>query len=271
MKTGRIHGLMQAGIKAVRDAGPIACQHFRTNLQVDNKLEGIAFDPVTEADRAIERSIRDALSLHDNSLAIIGEEYGLTGTGSDYWIIDPIDGTRAFVSGMLGWGILLGLVMGGRAVGGIMYQPFTDELFYGTADGSILLSKGRTTTLRCSKRTDLRDAILYSTDPRLIQAGDLTAQFSHLAKSCRLQRWGGDCYASALVAMGSIDLVVEGPLAPYDIVPLIALVEGAGGIVSGLDGKPPMNGGAVIVAANEKLHAAAISILCMPAGMLAQP
>jgi myo-inositol-1(or 4)-monophosphatase len=261
MDQRRIEHLAQAAVQAVAEAGAIARRYFRTELHVDNKLNDGTFDPVTRADREIEQFLRAELARLDPSIGIVGEEFGSTGPSDEYWIIDPIDGTRAFMSGMLGWGILLGLVTHGRAVAGIMHQPFTGEMFVGTPQGARLFHQGTEATLRTSTRTDLARAILYSTDPRLIAAGDLTAAFTELAAKCRLQRWGGDCYSMALVAQGSIDLVVEGPIAPYDIVPLIALVEGAGGIVTDLDGKSPLGGGAVIVAANAALHAAALGIM----------
>jgi myo-inositol-1(or 4)-monophosphatase len=257
-----IAALMDFALGAVIEAGAIARRHFRTDMRVDNKLSGGAFDPVTQADTGIESFLREVLGRRTPALAIIGEEFGTTGGGDDYWIIDPIDGTRAFISGMPTWGILLGLVIAGRAVGGIMHQPFTGEIFIADpARGSRLLHQGQSTVLRASRCTDLGAAILYSSDPVPLARGGIAAGFDRLAGACRLRRWGGDCYALALVALGSIDIMVEGALAPYDIVPLIAIIEGAGGIVTNLDGAPPLSGGNVVAAGNAILHAAAIRIL----------
>jgi len=262
MTNDEIDSLMQFALAAVLEAGEIARRHFRTEMQVDNKLGGGAFDPVTQADTGIEKFLRDAITRHSPGMRIVGEEFGTTGTGKDYWIIDPIDGTRAFMSGMPTWGILLGLVAGGKAVGGIMHQPFTGETFIADPqNASRLLHMGRARTLRASRRTDLADAIVYSTDPLMLARGGLAEGFERLAGACRLRRWGGDCYAFALVALGSIDIVVEGALAPYDIVPLIAIIEGAGGIITDLEGHTPLAGGNVIAAGNAALHAQALRLL----------
>jgi myo-inositol-1(or 4)-monophosphatase len=262
MTDDRIAALMQSALAAVAEAGDIARRHFRTELQVENKLGGGAFDPVTAADTGIETFLREALGRLTPGLRIVGEEFGTTGTGDDYWIIDPIDGTRAFMSGMPTWGILLGLVAGGKAVGGIMHQPFTGETFVADPQaGSRLLHLGAERMMRASRRTDLSDAILYSTDPAMLQRGGIAGGFERLAAACRLRRWGGDCYAFALVALGSIDIVVEGALAPYDIVPLIAIIEGAGGVITNLEGEAPLAGGNVVAAGNAGLHAASLAYL----------
>lgn len=247
---------------SVLEAGAIARRYFRTDIVADNKLGREGFDPVTVADREIELFLRAQLAAQTPDLCIIGEEFGRTGEGADYWIIDPIDGTRAFMSGMPTWGILLGLVVDGRAVAGIMHQPFTGETYIADPTrGARRLHAGSECRLATSKRKLLSEAILYSTDPALIAQGELTEHFAQLAQCCRLQRWGGDCYSLALLAAGSIDLVVEGPLQPYDIVPLIALIEQSGGMVTNLDGKSPLTGGSIIAAANQQLYEAALKCL----------
>jgi myo-inositol-1(or 4)-monophosphatase len=262
MTETEIASLMQFALTAVVEAGGIARRHFRTDMQVSNKLGEGAFDPVTQADTGIEIFLREALGRHAPALRIVGEEFGSTGAGDDYWIIDPIDGTRAFMSGMPTWGILLGLVVGGRAAGGIMHQPFTGETYVADPQtGSRLLHLGQTLPLQASACADLADAILYSTDPLMLQRGGIAAGFQRLAATCRLQRWGGDCYAFALVALGSIDIVVEGALASYDIVPLIAIIEGAGGVITDLEGRSPLAGGNVVAAGNPRLHADALAFL----------
>jgi myo-inositol-1(or 4)-monophosphatase len=262
MSPAEIARLLVVGVDAVVEAGAIARRYFRTPMQVANKLAPGAFDPVTLADTEIERFLRAALAQATPGLRIVGEEFGTTGDSADYWIIDPIDGTRAFMSGMPSWGILLGLVVDGKAVGGIMHQPFTGETFLADpVHGSRLLHGGVTTPMTGSRRTSLDEAILYSTDPLMLERGGLLKGFDRLACACRLRRWGGDCYAFALVAQGSIDLMVEGVLAPYDIVPLIAIIEGAGGVITTLDGDAPLAGGNVLAAGNAVLHAAALKVL----------
>lgn len=269
-----IDAVMQAAQAAVAQAGLIARRYFRTSMEVENKTGLGLFDPVTIADREVELALRAALAQITPGLGIVGEEFGASGDARDYWVIDPIDGTRAFMSGMPCWGILLGLVLDGRPAGGIMHQPFTGEMFCATAGrGSVLHHAGTTTPLRCSARTRLQDAVLYSTDPRPLAFAGLADGFAGLAQHCRLQRWGGDCYAFALLAQGSVDLVVDAMLQSYDIVPLIPIITEAGGIVTDIDGKPPMQGGHVIAAANAALHQAALQHLrgCAPSPQTTGP
>ncbi len=262
MNPAEVATMLDVGIAAVRDAGSIALAYFRTDLAIENKLADLAYDPVTEADTRVEAHVRDAINARFPDHQVIGEEGGTTGTGPISWIIDPIDGTRAFISGMPTWGTLLGLVVDGQPVAGVMHQPFTDETF--TADplrGSRLLHTGTQRPLGTRATATLDDAIMYSTHPSMLEWAGVLDRYQALSSQVRLQRWGGDCYAFALVAMGTIDLVVDGCLMPYDIVPLIPIIELAGGVVTDLDGQVPMGGGTVIAAANADLHAHALATL----------
>ncbi len=221
------------------------------------------FDPVTEADRRTEDSITRALLAQFPDHRVVGEEHGTTdgptaaAGGPDVtWIIDPIDGTRSFISGAPTWGILLGLVIDGEPVAGIMHQPFTEETYVSDPlNGTRLLHKGLVRPLTTRKGTALADAILYSTHHHPLEEAGVLTRFQALAQRCRLQRWGGDCYSVALLAAGTVDIVVDGMLKPYDIVPLIPIVERAGGTVTDLDGRRPMDGASVVVAsAHRELH-----------------
>ena len=256
---------LEAGLAAVLDAGPIALEYFRKPMRVDDKLPGVYYDPVTEADRRIETLIRERLGAQVPTHRIVGEEHGDTGGGTTYWIIDPIDGTRSFISGMPTWGILLGLVENGEPRVGIMHQPFTGETFYADAAGGARFRRNGSET-RLGTRSDatLADAVLYSTHPSMLQHAGLLSRYQELTSRCRLQRWGGNCYGFALLAQGCIDLMIDSMLMPYDIVPLIPIIEGAGGIVTDLHGNPPLQGGTVIAAANASLHAAALKIMTRP-------
>ena len=151
------------------------------------------------------------------------------------------------------WGTLLGLVVDGQPVAGVMHQPFTDETFAADpARGSRFLRAGSERTLRTRASATLEDAVMYSTHPAMLQWAGVLDQFQRARRAVRLQRWGGDCYSFALVAMGTIDLVVDGCLMPYDIVPLIPIIELAGGVVTDIEGRVPMHGGTVIAAANPR-------------------
>jgi myo-inositol-1(or 4)-monophosphatase len=257
---------LDTGLAAVVEAGGIALEYFRRPMSVHDKSPGAYFDPVTEADRRIETLIRERLGAKFPAHRIIGEEQGDTGFGDTYWVIDPIDGTRSFISGMPTWGILLGLVADGEPVVGIMHQPFTDETFLASATSvARYRHRGSERTLCTRSEATLADAVLYSTHPAMLQHAGLLANFHALAARCRLQRWGGDCYGFALLAQGCIDLMIDSMLMPYDIVPLIPIIERAGGKVTDLFGQAPLQGGTVIAAANSRLHAEALEIMTRPA------
>ena len=259
---------LQVGLDVVLAAGPVALEYFRRRFVVEDKRQDGCYDPVTEADRRVEALIRDRLLQAFPDHRIAGEEYGTVGTGSTCWSIDPIDGTRSFISGMPTWGILLGLVVDGRPLVGIMHQPFTGETWYAAPGMGARLRIGATdSALRTRSDATLADAVLFSTHPTMLQPPHLLERYQRLASRCRLQRWGGDCYAFALVAQGTIDLMVDGSLMPYDILPLVPIIEGAGGVVTDLTGRTPLEGGTVIAAANAALHATALEFMtgAMPA------
>jgi myo-inositol-1(or 4)-monophosphatase len=252
---------LRVALEAAVDAGPIALEYFRRPIAIDDKRKDGRYDPVTEADRGIEAHIRRRLRAAFPDHGIVGEEYGREGSDDTYWVIDPIDGTRAFISGMPTWGILLGLVAHGRPLVGVMHQPFTGETWYASVGGGARLRlRDRELPIRTRDGASLGDAVLYSTHPSMFDE-PMGARYGALAARCRLQRWGGDCYAFALVAQGGIDLMVDAGLAPYDILPLVPIIEEAGGTVTDLEGRVPLEGGTVIAAANSALHAEALAIM----------
>jgi myo-inositol-1(or 4)-monophosphatase len=256
---------VEVGLAAVLAAAPIALAHFRTAVAVDDKPGLGVYDPVTVADREVEAAIRAHLGSHLPGHRIVGEEHpDSEGDPSVTWIIDPIDGTRAYISGMPTWGTLLGLVVDGVAVGGVMHQPFTGETF--VADpvrGARLLHGGTERVLRTRHVPGgLADAVLYSTHPFQLAAIGATAAFEAIADEVRLQRWGGDCYMFAMLAAGQVDLVIEGTLKAYDIAALIPLVEQAGGVVTDLAGNPPTMGADLVVASGDpRLHSEVLARL----------
>jgi len=262
MSPSEIRHCLEVGLDAVNAATPVALEYFRRPIVVDDKRKDGRYDPVTEADRRIELALRDRLQREFPDHAIVGEEHGRAGEGPACWYIDPIDGTRAFISGMPTWGILLGLVVEERPVVGIVHQPFTGETWYAARGGGAWLRhRGRDTRLRTRVDARLDDAVLYSTHPSMFGDRALRERYDDLAGRCRLQRWGGDCYAFALVAQGGIDLMIDSGLMSYDIVPLVPIIEEAGGVVTDLQRRVPLTGGTVIAAANPALHATALAIM----------
>lgn len=243
----------------VRAAGSLSLQWYRGGDRIDNK-SACGFDPVTEADRAVESELRRRLGQRFPDHAIIGEEFGLTGEGRYRWIIDPIDGTRAFIIGQPMWGTLLGLQDRGRPVAGWMHLPVLDETYVGHQHCRFRTAAD-TVTVTVSATTDLADATVLCTHPTMFAPGPEADRFAALADRVKMVRYSGDCLNYGLLAMGLVDLVVENRLADYDIVPLIPIVESAGGAVTDLEGRLPLDGGYVVAAATPELHAAALEVL----------
>ena len=240
--------------------------HFRRTLAVSNKAGPTAFDPVTAADRAAERAIRKAVLNRFPDHGIVGEEYGaVAGAGRYCWVIDPIDGTRAFIIGSPMWGTLIGLMDGGQPILGLMDQPFTGERFW--SDGRRANWRGRDGKARRIKTracTRLADAVLSATHPDMFAPAPEAASFGAVRSRVRMTRYGGDCYGYCLLAAGFIDVIIEASLKPYDIVALIPIIEAAGGIVTGWDGGPATDGGNIIAAGDRRVHGEAIALLRKP-------
>ena len=232
---------------------------FRRPLAVRSK--GAAFDPVTEADRGAERAMRAVLARRRPGDAVMGEEEAdRSGTSGLTWVLDPIDGTRAFISGAPTWGVLVGLRDARGVRLGLVDQPFTAERFFGDAAGAEWTRGAERRALRVRGTDALAEATLLSTFPE-VGTPEEGAAFRRVAARCRLTRYGLDCYGYALLAAGHVDLVIEAGLHPYDIVGPAGLIEAAGGIVTGWDGGSALGGGRVVAAATPALHRAAMALL----------
>ena len=255
---------VEFGVNTVRDAGAVILKHFRTVLVVDNKDFG-GFDPVTIADKEAESYIRSCIASAFPAHGIVGEEHGtVRGEEPMHWLIDPIDGTRAFITGQLHWGTLLALNDGERPIFGVMHQPYVDETFVGSALGAYWLrgrESRRLTSRRCAR---LAEAVLCTTDPRMFPDRPAREAFERLAAQCRLVRYGGDCYTPCLLAAGQIDLVVESGLQPFDVQPLMPIVEAAGGAVSDWQGDRADRGGDIVFAGDRPLLQMALETLANP-------
>ena len=241
--------------------GAVILPHFRTNLTIDHK-GGFAFDPVTEADVAAETVVKSALAEIYPTHGIIGEELGSSGTDAEYcWVVDPIDGTRAFIMGQPLWGTLIGVLKDGRPLLGLMDQPFTGERFWSGQDQASFRHHGVERPMRTRPCPTLSEALLASTSPDLFAQDEDQASFEAISRAVRLRRFGGDCYNYCLLALGQIDLVVEAGLKEFDILPLIPIIEQAGGVVSTWDGGDPQKGGRIVAAGDPRLHAQAVKVL----------
>ncbi|SNS24767.1 histidinol-phosphatase [Tropicimonas sediminicola] len=243
---------------AARDA---TLPFFRSaGLAADNK-DDAGFDPVTQADRAAEETMRAVLAERRPEDGILGEEFAdRPGTSGLTWVLDPIDGTRAFLSGTPTWGVLIALSDSDGPVYGVIDQPYTGERWEGGLGRAQLTGPRSTQALRARGARPLDQATLFTTFP---EVGTLEerAAFERVSKQARLTRYGLDCYAYGLVALGQIDLVIEAGLHPYDICAPIAVIEASGGVVTDWEGGPAHGGGRVLAAANPEIHASALSVL----------
>jgi myo-inositol-1(or 4)-monophosphatase len=234
---------------------------FRSpDIHPDNKAQK-GFDPVTEADRASERAMRAILAEARPEDAILGEEFGAQpGSSGLTWVLDPIDGTRAFISGAPSWGVLIGVTDADGPIYGLVDQPFTGERFEGGLGISRLTDRQGQRELRSRGGVTLAQATLMTTYPEVGSAEEHAA-FRRVADRARLTRYGLDCYAYALVALGQVDLVIEAGLQAYDVVGPIAVVQAAGGVVTDWQGGPAHGGGRILAAASPELHAEALALL----------
>ena len=251
----------QTLLDAADIAASITLPRFRAPLAVENK-EAVGFDPVTEADKQAELAIRELIGARFPDHSIIGEEWeDKSGNGPFAWIIDPIDGTRAFITGVPVWGTLVGLTVNGKAAAGLMAQPFTGEVYLSLPGEAGYFRGGQHLPLRTSRVTELDKAKMTATSPDIFESSRTTAAWNRIRGQVLTTRYGLDCYGYALMAAGHIDLVVEASLKDVDICPLIPLIQNAGGVVTTWDGGPAEQGGNCVAAATPELHAAAMAVL----------
>ena len=196
---------------------------------------GEGFNPVTQADRESEAVMREMIDTRFPTHAILGEEQAVANAGASMrWILDPIDGTRSFVMGLPLWGTLIALYDGNTPLLGIMDQPFVEERFEGSPQGSFRIRGGVRTPMKTRNCRDIREAVLGATDPAMFSG----RAFENLAKQAKMRRFGGDCYLYCALAAGWVDIVVEADLRYYDVLPLVPIVTGAGGIITDWSGNP---------------------------------
>lgn len=235
--------------------------HFRQpGLSAETK-ETQRFDPVTVADRLSESRMRDVLARRRPADGVLGEEFGpLIGTSGLTWVLDPIDGTRGYLSGTPTWGVLISVRDEEGPLYGIIDQPYIGERFEGGLGIACVTGPMGKARLSVRPPRHLSEAIVFTTFPEVGTAED-GAAFRRVAGRARLVRYGMDCYAYALIAAGQIDLVIEAGLQAYDVQAPIAVIEAAGGVVTDWQGRSCHDGGRVLAAANAAIHAEAMALL----------
>jgi len=259
-------GYLEFAHRIALAAGEAILPHFRVALDIEDKGSPVGYDPVTVADHAAETVIADAIAATYPDHGIRGEEHGWRKGASRYtWVIDPIDGTKSFILGQLHWGTLIALHDGERVVAGVAHQPYVGESFVATAGGRSEWRRGsERRALRTRKCAGIADAALASTHPNMFRTPAAVAAFARVSARARLTRYGGDCYAYCLLAMGFIDVVIESSLQAYDIQALIPIVEAAGGIVTSWTGGSCDEGGDVVACGDRALHERVLELLGAP-------
>ena len=238
-------------------AGAAIRPYFRTALAIDDKAD---LSPVTVADRAAELAMRQLIAARFPEHGIIGEEYGREREDAEFvWVLDPIDGTKSFISGVPLFGTLIALARHGRPVLGIIDQPISRERWVG-ATGYPTTHNGRPVQCRACPR--IAAATVFATSPDMFRGED-SAAFARVAAAAKLVRYGADCYAYGLVALGFVDVVIEASLKTYDFSAMLPIIEGAGGIATDWQGAPLdlLSDGRVLIAGDKRTHGDALDLL----------
>lgn len=249
--------LIDLALRLAEAAAPVAKRYFRQPIPIDDKDDA---SPVTIADREIEETLRRMIAAERPSDGVIGEEFAPTRPDAAHtWVIDPIDGTRSFITGKPCFGTLIALLHGGEAVLGIISQPITGETWLGAAGHPSTLNGAE---IRVRTGRSLDQAYLYTTGPEIFSPGYEVEAFARLSRGAKNTRFGADCYAYGLLALGTVDLVCEANLKVFDYAALMPVIRGAGGVIADWTGDPPVlaasgTTGRILAAGDASLFAAA--------------
>jgi histidinol phosphatase-like enzyme (inositol monophosphatase family) len=234
---------------------------FREPGLIDNKQHG-GFDPVTEADRAAEKAMREMIEFTHPDHGIIGEEFPPKPARSPFnWVLDPIDGTRSFICGMPTWTTLIGLTLEGKAVLGVVSQPFVGEIFIGGPFGSWSEHGQIKRRLAVRPAARLNEAVLTTVAPEIYRSERQLRVLEDMRRQVRMTRFGGDAYFFTMLAAGFVDIAMDAGLATYDVAALVPIIEGSGGMITTWDGRDATGGGDIVAAASAELHQAALAIM----------
>ena len=248
-------------VELAHEAAGVTLPFFRGDYAEENKAGPGAFDPVTQADKEAEVAIRRLISARYPDHGVIGEEYGEDRPEAEHvWILDPIDGTRAFIAGLPLWTTLIGLRVQGTPSVGVIAQPYLDEIFIGGPSGAALIRKGGSTPLKTRSCERLTDAVISTTDPEIFTGSELGA-WTQVRAAARLARYGCDAYAYAMVAAGRMDLVAEASLKLWDWSALIPVVEAAGGEVTNWRGEAVDGTGQILAVGDVRIREQALVTL----------
>lgn len=244
-------------------SGEVIRPYFRQQIPVTDKGAAKAqFDPVTIADKSAEEAMRAVIERERPQDGILGEEFGEKLSSNGFkWVLDPVDGTRAFITGRHEWGSLIALEIDGQSVLGIMDQPVLRERFIGVNGQAELISSGYRTRLRARTCADVSDAVLCATHPDAYFSEAEQTAFRRVQRAVRMSRFGGDCYIFGTLALGFVDLIVESTFNRWDVSALIPIVQGAGGVISNWEGNSCADGGRILAAGDVRIQAQVIRLL----------
>lgn len=254
-------GFLALADRLVTAARTVTRRHFRARLPVEDKADE---SPVTRADREAETAMREIIATAHPGHGIHGEEFGIENPGAEFvWVLDPIDGTKRFITGNPLFGCLVALLQDGRPILGVIDMPILEERWVGAAGHATRFTDRQgTREARTRACLALSAATLLSTAPEMFEGADGDA-FQRLRKAAKLTLYGGDCFNYGLLSSGFADLVVEADLAPYDYLAQLPIITGAGGVMTDWQGRPPglHSDGRVLCAGDPRCHARAISLL----------
>ncbi len=257
MRPSELDRFLALAFELADAAGAEIRPHFRQRLAVEDKSD---LTPVTAADRAAELAMRRLIEVRFPDHGIVGEEFGRVRENAEFvWVLDPIDGTKSFISGVPLFGTLIALTRGGHPILGVIDQPISRERWIGATGRPTTLNG---TAIRCRPCPGLESATLFATTPEMFRGPDAAA-FARVSAGVKLTRFGADCYAYGLLAAGFIDLVLEASLKPYDFCAMIPIVEGAGGVATDWRGARLglASDGRVLVAGDHHAHETALALL----------
>jgi myo-inositol-1(or 4)-monophosphatase len=245
-------------------AGEVIRPYFRRQIDITDKglAKGAVFDPVTAADKGAEAAIRAIIERERPNDGILGEEFGEKASGNGLkWVLDPVDGTRAFITGRHEWGCLIALEKNDQPVLGILDQPVLRERFIGVNGGAQLFVDGKPTPLHVRACADLSEAVVCATHPDAYFSAVEAEALRRVERASRMSRFGGDCYLFGVLAHGFVDLIIESTFNRWDVAALIPIVEGAGGIITDWQGRSCTHGGQILAAGDKRIHAQAMKLL----------
>jgi myo-inositol-1(or 4)-monophosphatase len=252
--------------KLADTAGEVIRPYFRQKIEISDKglARGTVFDPVTAADKGAEQAMRAIIERDRPDDGILGEEFPEKKSENGFrWVLDPVDGTRAFITGRHEWGSLIALEENGLAVLGILDQPVLHERFIGVNGEAALIAENGRISLHVRSCADLSDAVVCATHPDAYFSITEGEAFRRVQRVARMSRFGGDCYLFGALALGFIDVIIETTFNRWDVAALIPIVEGAGGIITNWEGGSCAHGGQILAAGDVRVHNQAMKLLHM--------